>query len=222
MATRCGAARGSRPGPGPDEFTVPAEKSRLLEGSRGRIEGLFEVRLAVLGAQEDWRAALPPPGRPPAAARIWVQLAGGGKAVRCAKVRGGGRAGRTGPAGRAALPRAAAGRGKGKRNARDRARGRRLRSGCAGRWRSCGGGSAPGTGPAAVPRGGSPGRFLLLPVLLLPGSGSCWGPAGCCPVSRCRAHVACAVAFGRVLAGLQLRGAGVSALRQPCSPRLPP
>uniref|UniRef100_A0A8C3C1S8 NEDD4-binding protein 1 n=1 Tax=Cairina moschata TaxID=8855 RepID=A0A8C3C1S8_CAIMO len=85
MATRCGAARGSRPGPGPDEFTVPAEKSRLLEGSRGRIEGLFEVRLAVLGAQEDWRAALPPPGRPPAAARIWVQLAGGGKAVRCAK-----------------------------------------------------------------------------------------------------------------------------------------
>uniref|UniRef100_A0A493SWD5 NEDD4-binding protein 1 n=1 Tax=Anas platyrhynchos platyrhynchos TaxID=8840 RepID=A0A493SWD5_ANAPP len=85
MATRCGAARGSRPGPGPDEFTVPAEKSRLLEGSRGRIEGLFEVRLAVLGAQEDWRAALSPPGRPPAAARIWVQLAGGGKAVRCAK-----------------------------------------------------------------------------------------------------------------------------------------
>ncbi|KAM9183036.1 NEDD4-binding protein 1 isoform 1-T1 [Mergus octosetaceus] len=85
MATRCGAARGSQPGPGPDEFTVPAEKSRLLEGSRGRIEGLFEVRLAVLEAQEDWRAALPPPGRPPAAARIWVQLAGGGKAVRCAK-----------------------------------------------------------------------------------------------------------------------------------------
>lgn len=73
-----------------DEFTVPAEKSRLLEGSRGRIEGLFEVRLAVLGAQGDWRPAIPPPGPPPAAARIWVQLAGGGKAVRSAKVRGAG------------------------------------------------------------------------------------------------------------------------------------
>ncbi|NXC39188.1 N4BP1 protein, partial [Penelope pileata] len=53
------AARGS--GPGLDEFTVPAEKGRFLEGSRGRIEGLFEVRLAVLGAQGAWRAALPPP-----------------------------------------------------------------------------------------------------------------------------------------------------------------
>ncbi|XP_075571194.1 NEDD4-binding protein 1 [Pelecanus crispus] len=83
MAARW-AARGSEPGPGVDEFTVPAEKSRLLEGSRGRIEGLFEVRLAVLGAQGDWRPAIPPPGPPPAA-RIWVQLAGGGKAVRSAK-----------------------------------------------------------------------------------------------------------------------------------------
>uniref|UniRef100_A0A8C8A4T3 NEDD4-binding protein 1 n=1 Tax=Otus sunia TaxID=257818 RepID=A0A8C8A4T3_9STRI len=84
MAARW-AARGSEPGPGVDEFTVPAEKSRLLDGSRGRIEGLFEVRLAVLGAQGDWRSAIPPPGPPPAAARIWVQLAGGGKAVRSAK-----------------------------------------------------------------------------------------------------------------------------------------
>ncbi|XP_010583331.1 PREDICTED: NEDD4-binding protein 1 isoform X2 [Haliaeetus leucocephalus] len=83
MAARW-AARGSEPA-GVDEFTVPAEKSRLLEGSRGRIEGLFEVRLAVLGAQGDWRPAIPPPGPPPAAARIWVQLAGGGKAVRSAK-----------------------------------------------------------------------------------------------------------------------------------------
>ncbi|NXX82332.1 N4BP1 protein, partial [Urocolius indicus] len=74
------AARGS--GPALDEFTVPAEKSRLLEGSRGRIEGLFEVQLAVLGAQGDWRPEIPPP---PALARIWVQLAGGGKAVRSAK-----------------------------------------------------------------------------------------------------------------------------------------
>ncbi|KAM6300563.1 NEDD4-binding protein 1 [Aegotheles albertisi] len=82
MAARW-AARGSEPGV--DEFTVPAEQSRLLEGSWGRIEGLFEVRLAVLGAQGDWRAAIPPPGPPSAAARIWVQLAGGGKAVRSAK-----------------------------------------------------------------------------------------------------------------------------------------
>ncbi|XP_030367112.1 NEDD4-binding protein 1-like [Strigops habroptila] len=56
---------------GLDEFTVPAEKSCFLEGSRGRIERLFEVQLAVLGAQGDQR--------------IWVQLAGGGKAVRSAK-----------------------------------------------------------------------------------------------------------------------------------------
>ncbi|OXB67733.1 hypothetical protein ASZ78_010335 [Callipepla squamata] len=78
MAARW-AARGS--GPGLDEFTVPAEKRRFLEGSRGRIQDLFEVRLAVLEAQGDWR----PPGQPLPAARIWVQLAGGGKAVRSAK-----------------------------------------------------------------------------------------------------------------------------------------
>ncbi|XP_027502714.1 NEDD4-binding protein 1 isoform X1 [Corapipo altera] len=75
------APRGPAPAPRLDEFTVPAEKSRLLEHSRGRIEGLFEVQLAVLGAQGDWRPAL----SPPAAARIWVQLAGGGKAVSSAK-----------------------------------------------------------------------------------------------------------------------------------------
>ncbi|NXC56080.1 N4BP1 protein, partial [Aleadryas rufinucha] len=73
---------GSAPGPRVDEFTVPAEKSRLLERSRGRIEGLFEVRLAVLGAHGDWRPALPPPN---ASARIWVQLAGCAKAVSSAK-----------------------------------------------------------------------------------------------------------------------------------------
>ncbi|KAM6253150.1 NEDD4-binding protein 1 isoform 2-T2 [Porphyrio hochstetteri] len=73
------AARGS--GLGMDEFTVPVEKSRLLEGSRGRIEGLFEVRLAVLEVQGDWRPVIPQS----AAARIWVQLAGSVKAVRSAK-----------------------------------------------------------------------------------------------------------------------------------------
>ncbi|NXB81919.1 N4BP1 protein, partial [Donacobius atricapilla] len=73
---------GSAPGPRVDEFTVPAEKSSLLERSRGRIEGLFEVRLAVLGAQGDWRPALL---SPTASARIWVQLAGCTKAVSSAK-----------------------------------------------------------------------------------------------------------------------------------------
>ncbi|NXQ43708.1 N4BP1 protein, partial [Catharus fuscescens] len=73
---------GSAPGARVDEFTVPAEKSRLLERSRGRIEGLFEVRLAVLGAQGDWRPALQPCN---ASARIWVQLQGCSKAVSSAK-----------------------------------------------------------------------------------------------------------------------------------------
>ncbi|NXL77765.1 N4BP1 protein, partial [Leptocoma aspasia] len=76
------APHGSAPEPRVDEFTVPAEKSRLLERSRGRIEGLFEVRLAVLGAQGDWRPALQPPN---ASARIWVQLAGCTKAMSSAK-----------------------------------------------------------------------------------------------------------------------------------------
>ncbi|KAL9839066.1 NEDD4-binding protein 1 isoform 2-T2 [Geothlypis trichas] len=73
---------GSAPEPRVDEFTVPAEKSRLLERSRDRIEGLFEVRLAVLGAQGDWRPALQSPNT---SARIWVQLAGCTKAVSSAK-----------------------------------------------------------------------------------------------------------------------------------------
>ncbi|NWU75097.1 N4BP1 protein, partial [Onychorhynchus coronatus] len=75
------APRGPGPAPRLDEFTVPADKSQLLERSRGRIEDLFEVQLAVLGAQGDWQPAL----SPPAAARIWVQLAGEGKAVSSAK-----------------------------------------------------------------------------------------------------------------------------------------
>ncbi|NXF12252.1 N4BP1 protein, partial [Smithornis capensis] len=74
------APRGCPPGRRVDEFTVPAEKRRLLERSRGRIEGLFAARLALLGAQGDWRPALPP-----AADRMWVQLAGSGKAVSSAK-----------------------------------------------------------------------------------------------------------------------------------------
>ncbi|NXG43293.1 N4BP1 protein, partial [Psilopogon haemacephalus] len=78
MAARW-AARGSEPAV--DDFTVPAEKSRLLEGSRGRIECLFEVRLALLEAPGDWRSAI----SPPAPARIWVQLKGSGKAVHSAK-----------------------------------------------------------------------------------------------------------------------------------------
>ncbi|NXF99719.1 N4BP1 protein, partial [Sakesphorus luctuosus] len=75
------APRGPAPAPRVDEFTVPAEKSRLLERSRGRIQSLFAVRMAVLGAQGDWQ----PAGPPPAAARIWVQLSGAGRAVSSAK-----------------------------------------------------------------------------------------------------------------------------------------
>ncbi|NXA77191.1 N4BP1 protein, partial [Thryothorus ludovicianus] len=78
----CQTPHGSAPEHRVDEFTVPAEKSRLLERSRGRIEGLFEVQLALLGAQGDWRPALQPPN---ASARIWVQLAGCTKAVSSAK-----------------------------------------------------------------------------------------------------------------------------------------
>ncbi|NWY71427.1 N4BP1 protein, partial [Erithacus rubecula] len=74
--------RGSAPGPRVDEFTVPAEKSRLLERSRGRIESLFAVELAMLGTQGDWQPALQSPS---ASARIWVQLAGCPKAVSGAK-----------------------------------------------------------------------------------------------------------------------------------------
>lgn len=60
-----------------DEFTAPAAKATLLERGRGRIEGLFGVSLAVLGALG---AEEPPP------ARIWVQLRGAQEAVHSAKV----------------------------------------------------------------------------------------------------------------------------------------
>lgn len=59
-----------------DEFTAPAEKAALLERSRGRIEALFGVGLAVLGvlgAEE------------PLPARIWLQLRGAQEAVHSAK-----------------------------------------------------------------------------------------------------------------------------------------
>uniref|UniRef100_A0A3Q2GSC9 NEDD4-binding protein 1 n=1 Tax=Equus caballus TaxID=9796 RepID=A0A3Q2GSC9_HORSE len=59
-----------------DEFTAPAAKAALLERGRGRIEGLFGVSLAVLGALG---AEEPPP------ARIWVQLRGAQEAVHSAK-----------------------------------------------------------------------------------------------------------------------------------------
>ncbi|NXM69761.1 N4BP1 protein, partial [Serilophus lunatus] len=58
-----------------DEFTVPAEKRQLLVRSQGRIEGLFEARLSLLGV----------PAGPGPALRMWVQLAGSGKAVSSAK-----------------------------------------------------------------------------------------------------------------------------------------
>lgn len=60
-----------------DEFTAPAEKAELLEQSRGRIEGLFGVSLAVLGALG---------AEEPLPARIWLQLCGAQEAVHSAKV----------------------------------------------------------------------------------------------------------------------------------------
>lgn len=60
-----------------DEFTAPAEKAVLLERSRLRIEGLFGVSLAVLGALEPEQ---------PLPARIWLQLRGAQEAVHSAKV----------------------------------------------------------------------------------------------------------------------------------------
>ncbi|MBZ3875365.1 NEDD4-binding protein 1 [Sciurus carolinensis] len=59
-----------------DEFTAPAEKAALLERSRGRIEGLFGVNLAVLGALG---------AEEPLPARIWLQLRGAQEAVHSAK-----------------------------------------------------------------------------------------------------------------------------------------
>ncbi|XP_047649959.1 NEDD4-binding protein 1 isoform X3 [Phacochoerus africanus] len=59
-----------------DEFTAPAEKAALLERSRGRIEGLFGVSLAVLGALG---------AEEPLPARIWLQLHGAQEAVHSAK-----------------------------------------------------------------------------------------------------------------------------------------
>ncbi|XP_006882566.1 PREDICTED: NEDD4-binding protein 1-like [Elephantulus edwardii] len=59
-----------------DEFTAPAEKAALLEQSRGRIEGLFGVSLAVLGALGS---------EEPLPARIWLQLRGTQETVHSAK-----------------------------------------------------------------------------------------------------------------------------------------
>lgn len=59
-----------------DEFTAPAEKAAQLERSRGRIEGLFRVSLAVLGALG---------AEEPLPARIWLQLRGAQEAVHSAK-----------------------------------------------------------------------------------------------------------------------------------------
>ncbi|XP_007945119.1 NEDD4-binding protein 1 [Orycteropus afer afer] len=59
-----------------DEFTAPAEKAALLEQSSDRIEGLFGVSLAVLGALGT---------EEPLPARIWLQLRGAQEAVHSAK-----------------------------------------------------------------------------------------------------------------------------------------
>ncbi|XP_074864677.1 NEDD4-binding protein 1 isoform X2 [Carettochelys insculpta] len=78
-----GAAGG--PVPVLDEFTAPAEKSRFLERSRGRIQSLFGVRLAVLGAPAGWCPPGQPPASDPATDRIWLRLAGREGPVRSAK-----------------------------------------------------------------------------------------------------------------------------------------
>ncbi|KYO27277.1 NEDD4-binding protein 1 isoform X2 [Alligator mississippiensis] len=77
-------AGGSGSGPVLDEFTAPAEKSGFLERSRGRIASLFGARLAVLGAPDGWSPA-GPSGPCPRSDRIWLQLAGGRRAVLSAK-----------------------------------------------------------------------------------------------------------------------------------------
>ncbi|XP_006872636.1 PREDICTED: NEDD4-binding protein 1 [Chrysochloris asiatica] len=59
-----------------DEFTAPAEKAALLEQNCDRIEGLFGVSLAVLGALGT---------EEPLPARIWLQLRGAQEAVHSAK-----------------------------------------------------------------------------------------------------------------------------------------
>ncbi|XP_043382189.1 NEDD4-binding protein 1 isoform X3 [Chelonia mydas] len=81
------AAPGAADGPVPvlDEFTAPAEKSRFLEKSRGRIQSLFGVRLAVLGAPGGWSPSGQIPGSGPATDRIWLRLSGDKETVRSAK-----------------------------------------------------------------------------------------------------------------------------------------
>ncbi|KAM6222431.1 NEDD4-binding protein 1 [Rhynchocyon petersi] len=59
-----------------DEFTAPADKAALLEQSRGRIEGLFGVSLAVLGSLGS---------EEPLPERIWLQLRGAQETVHSAK-----------------------------------------------------------------------------------------------------------------------------------------
>ncbi|XP_032086626.1 NEDD4-binding protein 1-like [Thamnophis elegans] len=65
-----------------DEFTAPAEKSGFLERSRGGLERLFGVRLAILEAASSGGAWAPsaPGGR-----RIWLSLLGEREQVRSAK-----------------------------------------------------------------------------------------------------------------------------------------
>ncbi|XP_032642965.1 NEDD4-binding protein 1 isoform X1 [Chelonoidis abingdonii] len=81
------AVPGAVSGPVPvlDEFTAPAEKSRFLEKSRGRIQSLFGVRLAVLGAPGGCGPSGQPPGSGPATDRIWLRLSGDKETVRSAK-----------------------------------------------------------------------------------------------------------------------------------------
>ncbi|XP_053127407.1 NEDD4-binding protein 1 isoform X2 [Hemicordylus capensis] len=87
-AAAAAAAFASSSPPVLDEFTAPAEKSGFLERSRGRVERLFRVRLAVLGALNSGGGGWAPleAGSPqPAGRRIWLSLLGEPQGVRSAK-----------------------------------------------------------------------------------------------------------------------------------------
>nr|XP_056718352.1 NEDD4-binding protein 1 [Euleptes europaea] len=80
-----GSAGGARPVV--DEFTAPAEKGGFLERSRGGIERLFRVRLAVVGALGGgaWAPLEAGRPRPDDGRRIWLSLLGEAESVRSAK-----------------------------------------------------------------------------------------------------------------------------------------
>ncbi|XP_048372179.1 NEDD4-binding protein 1 [Sphaerodactylus townsendi] len=88
-STTAAPSEGRSPGgarPVLDEFTAPAKKSDFLERSRGGIERLFRVRLAVLGTLGGGAWEPLGVGRTPHdERRIWLSLLGDPESVRNAK-----------------------------------------------------------------------------------------------------------------------------------------